>query len=349
MNYLSEQQILIMLSNWVQIINFRRSGSQLLVEGYINPGTDPEFILQQFRGVVPKIGYYQVNSRDVFAVRLQSLRHKIPMLNLILLLLTICSTLFAGTLLAGFNPLQDFSLIVKGVPFSITLMLILGVHELGHFLMAKKNRVDASLPYFLPAPTFIGTFGAFIKMRAPVQKRRALVEIGAAGPIAGFLVAVPALFVGLSASKIMTTSATVGLKLGESIMMKIATWIMYPGLSDTMDIMLHPVAFAAWIGMLVTMLNLLPIGQLDGGHIAYALLGKWYKKIGWGALGAILILSIFSTNWLVWAVLVYLLTRMRHPPILDSNSPVTKYEKMLGIITLIIFILTFIPVPFQFQ
>jgi membrane-associated protease RseP (regulator of RpoE activity) len=348
MNYLSEQQILIMLSSWVQIINSRRSGSNLLIEGYLNPGVTPEYVLQQTRGAVPKINYYKINSRDVFAIRLKGLHQKIPVLNLVLLVLTICSTLFAGALLAGFNPLQDFSLIVKGVPFSLTLMLILGVHELGHFLMAKKNRVDASLPYFLPAPTFIGTFGAFIKMRAPVQKRRALVEIGAAGPIAGFLIAVPALFVGLSASTIMTASDTVGLKLGESILMKIATWIMYPGLSDGMDIMLHPVAFAAWIGMLVTMLNLLPIGQLDGGHIAYALLGKWYKKIGWSALGAILILSIFSANWLVWAALVYLLTRMKHPPILDSNSPVTKYEKLLGIITLVIFILTFIPVPFQF-
>lgn len=348
MNYLNERQILIMLSNWVQIINSRRSGNNLLIDGYINPGVTPEYVLQQTRSAVPKISYYKINSRDVFAIRLKGWRQKIPLLNLILLVLTICSTLFAGTLLAGFNPLQDFSLIVKGVPFSLTLMLILGVHELGHFLMAKKNQVDASLPYFLPAPTFIGTFGAFIKMRAPVQRRRALVEIGAAGPIAGFLIAVPALFVGLSASTIMNTPNTVGIKLGESILMKIATWIMYPGLTDAMDIMLHPVAFAAWIGMLVTMLNLLPIGQLDGGHIAYALLGKWYKKIGWGALGAILILSIFSANWLIWAALVYLLTRMRHPPILDSNSPVTKYEKMLGIITLVIFILTFIPVPFQF-
>lgn len=349
MNYLNEQQILIMLSNWLQIVNSRRRGNTLLVEGYLNSGVDPEFILQQTRGAVPKVSYYQVNSRDVFTIRLKSLHHKIPMVNLILLLLTICSTLFAGALLAGVNPLQDFSLLSKGGPFSLTLMLILGVHELGHFSMAKKNRVDASLPYFLPAPTFIGTFGAFIKMRSPVQKRRALVEIGAAGPIAGFLVAVPALFIGLSASEIMITADTVGLKLGESILMKIATRIMYPGLADTMDIMLHPIGFAAWIGMLVTMLNLLPIGQLDGGHIAYALLGKWYRKIGWGALGAILILSLFSANWLIWAALVYLLTRMKHPPILDSNSPVSKYEKMLGIITLIIFILTFIPIPFQFQ
>jgi membrane-associated protease RseP (regulator of RpoE activity) len=248
----------------------------------------------------------------------------------------------------GVNPLQNPLLIVRGIPFSVTLMLILGVHELGHFLLARKHKVDATLPYFIPAPTIIGTFGAFIKMRSPVRKRRALVEIGAAGPIAGFLIAVPSLFIGLALSTITMDSGDIGLKLGESILMKIATWIMYPQLTDNMDIILHPIAFAAWIGMLVTMLNLLPIGQLDGGHIAYALLGKWYKIIGWGSLGIILILSIFSINWLLWAALVYFLTRMKHPPIMDEYEPVTQYEKTIGLVALIIFILTFIPIPFRF-
>lgn len=247
----------------------------------------------------------------------------------------------------GSNPLKAPLSLVQGIPFSLTLLLILGIHELGHYRFARKHHVDATLPYFIPAPTIIGTFGAFIKMRQPVRNRRALLEIGAAGPIAGFLIAVPALFIGLSLSEVVPAAQEGGIQLGESLMMKLATWIVHPGLGEGQDVVLHPVAFAAWIGMLVTMLNLLPIGQLDGGHIAYALLGKWYKKVAWGALGAILILSIFSPNWLVWAALVFFLIRVKHPPIYGSLTKPTRYEISIGVIALVIFVLTFIPVPFR--
>ncbi|HCK99079.1 MAG TPA: hypothetical protein DHW42_03110 [Candidatus Marinimicrobia bacterium] len=348
MNEYKKQQTLLLLSNWVQITEVAENRATLIVEGYLKPGGTVEEIRRQTKGLIYKIQHRQENSRDIFTIRFQPGVGNIPRINLVLFIATIFTTLLAGSMMAGVNPLQNPVLIIRGIPFSVTLMLILGVHELGHFLMARKHKVDATLPYFIPAPTIIGTFGAFIKMRSPVRKRRALVEIGAAGPIAGFLVAVPALFIGLALSRITTDSGEIGLKLGESILMKIATRIMVPDLTDNMDIILHPVGFAAWIGILVTMLNLLPIGQLDGGHIAYALLGKWYKKIAWGSLGVIIFLSIFSINWLVWAVLVYFLTRMKHPPIMDEYEPVTQYEKMIGIIALIIFILTFIPVPFQF-
>jgi membrane-associated protease RseP (regulator of RpoE activity) len=348
MNDYKKQQTLLLLSNWVQITEVTEKRETLIVEGYLKPGETVEEIRRQTKGLIYKIQHRQRNYRDIFTIRFQPGVGNIPRINLVLFIATIFTTLLAGSMMAGVNPLQNPALIIRGIPFSVTLMLILGVHELGHFLMARKHKVDATLPYFIPAPTAIGTFGAFIKMRSPVRKRRALVEIGAAGPIAGFLVAVPALFIGLALSKITTDSGEIGLKLGESILMKIATRIMVPELTDNMDIILHPVGFAAWIGILVTMLNLLPIGQLDGGHIAYALLGKWYKKVAWGSLGVIIFLSIFSINWLVWAVLVYFLTRMKHPPIVDEYEPVTQYEKMIGIIALIIFILTFIPVPFQF-
>jgi len=348
MDEYKKQQILVLFSNWIQVTGVAENKDALVVEGYLKPGQTVEDIRRKTRGIIHKIHHKQENYRDIFTIRFQPTVGNIPRINLVLFIMTIFTTLFAGSLMEGVNPLQNPVLIVRGIPFSVTLMLILGVHELGHFLLAKKHKVDATLPYFIPAPTIIGTFGAFIKMRSPVRKRHALVEIGAAGPIAGFLIAVPALFIGLALSTIMMDSSDIGLKLGESILMKIATFIMYPQLTDNMDIILHPVGFAAWIGMLVTMLNLLPIGQLDGGHIAYALLGKWYKKIAWGSLGVLLFLSIFSINWLVWAVLVYFLTRMKHPPIMDEYEPVTQYEKMIGIIALIIFILTFIPIPFRF-
>ncbi|MBN2602076.1 MAG: site-2 protease family protein [Candidatus Marinimicrobia bacterium] len=343
-----KQQILIVFSNWMQVTEVRESKHSLIISGFLKPGETADAIRLKAKQLAPHIRHAREGYTDVFTIRFQKTIFGIPRINLLLFIATIFTTLFAGALMEGVNPLASPLTLFQGVPFSVTLLLILGVHETGHFLLARKNHVDATLPYFLPAPTIIGTFGAFIKMRSPVRRRRALVEIGAAGPIAGFLVAVLALFIGLSLSTVTPKLTEMGVQLGESILMKIATAIIYPGLSDQMDIMLHPVAFAAWIGMLVTMLNLLPIGQLDGGHIAYALLGKWYQKIAWSALGGILILSIFSPNWLVWAVLVYFLTRMKHPPIMDEDAPVTRYEKTIGIVTLLIFILTFIPIPFKF-
>ena len=342
------QQILVTFSNWMQVTGVRENKHTLTVSGFLRPGESPESVQNKAKHLSRKIHYIRDGYTDQFTLNFQNTLLGIPRINLLLFIATVITTLFAGALMEGVNPLENPLLILRGVPFSITLLLILGIHESGHFLMSRKHRVDATLPYFIPAPTIIGTFGAFIKMRSPVKRRRALVEIGAAGPIAGFLAAVPALFIGLSFSTIVPKSAEMGVQLGESLLMKIATFLIFPDLGDQMDVVLHPIAFAAWIGMLVTMLNLLPIGQLDGGHIAYALMGKWYKPIGWGALISILVLSIFSANWLVWAALVYFLTRMKHPPILDGHLPVTQYEKVIGIIALVIFILTFIPIPFKF-
>jgi membrane-associated protease RseP (regulator of RpoE activity) len=255
----------------------------------------------------------------------------------------------AGSLMEGVNIFKNIAGILEGIPFSVTLLLILGTHELGHYLSARKHSVDASLPYFIPAPTFIGTFGAFIRIRSPIQKRNALLEIGAAGPLAGFMVAVPALFIGLSQSKIVfPKELETGIRLGDSLLMKFATWITFPGLPENADILLSPVAFAAWIGLLVTALNLLPIGQLDGGHIAYAILGKKHERIAQLAFLALIPLGIFlSINWLVWAALIFFLIRIKHPPILDIQSSLDNRQLALGLFSLLIFILTFVPQPFQ--
>lgn len=335
----------------MQIIRVGEKEDNLIIEGYIFPDASLRKIMKHSRGLIRSIRKISSDRNDIFVVKPAKNRLAIPRINLLLLFLTILTTIAAGALMEGVNLFRTPQLYWKGIPFSITLMLILGVHELGHFLTAKKHHVDASLPYFIPAPTLIGTFGAFIKMRSPVRNRLALVEIGAAGPIAGFIVAVPALFIGLALStmmmKVTMVTGEMGIRLGDSLLLKIATQILYPGLPETMDIMLHPIAFAAWIGMLVTMLNLLPIGQLDGGHIAYALLGKWYTKVAYGSLAVILILGIFSTNWLVWAALVFFLIRVKHPPITDVSSPLSRREIVIGVIALVIFLLTFIPVPFR--
>ena len=197
----------------------------------------------------------------------------------------------------------------------------------------------------------IGTFGAFIKIKSPIYKKDALLQIGAAGPIAGFIIAVPALLIGLKLSNVVEkVDINNAIMLGDSLLMKFLTWMTYPNLLETQDIMLHPMAFAGWIGLLVTMLNLLPIGQLDGGHIAYAMLGKKQNIFGKLAFSALIPLSFISLNWLFWGLLIFFLMRSaKHPPIHDINIPLSKFNKRIGYICLIIFILCFIPAPFNIQ
>ena len=277
---------------------------------------------------------------------------KIPRVHWILFLLTVFTTLLAGAIMEGAQILDNPLDLIKGVPFSFTLMFILGTHEFGHYYYAQKHKVDASLPFFIPAPPFlflIGTFGAFIKIKSPIYRKDALLQIGAAGPIAGFIIAVPALILGLFLSDIVEKSDIQGaLILGDSILMKILTWVTHPDLMESQDIMLHPIAFAGWIGLLVTMLNLLPIGQLDGGHVAYAMLGEKQKLIGQAAFILLVPLSFFSINWLVWGLLLLLLMRtVKHPPIQDIHIPLSESDKRIGYICLLIFILCFIPAPFK--
>lgn len=276
----------------------------------------------------------------------------IPKIHLVLFFLTVFTTLLAGALMEGAKILENPLELLKGIPFSFTLMFILGTHEFGHYYYAQKHKVDATLPYFIPAPPFlflIGTFGAFIKIKSPIYRKDALLQIGAAGPIAGFVIAVPALIIGLLLSDVVEKNNIQGaLILGDSILMKILTWITHPKLMDTQDIMLHPIAFAGWIGLLVTMLNLLPIGQLDGGHVAYAMFGKKQRLIGQIAFIFLIPLSFLSINWLIWGLLLLILMRsVKHPPIQDIHIPLSDTDKRIGYICLLIFIVCFIPAPFK--
>ncbi|MBO8131962.1 MAG: site-2 protease family protein [Candidatus Marinimicrobia bacterium] len=342
-----KKKIVVKLVNWIKIIKIDDRGDRLIVEGLLYPGTNVDDILCELKEDVESIKTYKYDTVDVLEIILRKEKVRIPKVNIILFILTLLTTLLAGTMMAGENPFKNPLNIYKGIPFSFSLLLILGIHEIGHFLMAKKHGVEATLPYFIPAPTFIGTFGAVIRIKSPIQNRKALIEIGAAGPIAGFLVALPLLFIGLHLSDIVYNLPNTGLKLGESLIMKIAIGIVFPGLEENADIVLHPIAFAAWIGMIVTMLNLIPIGQLDGGHITYAIFVNQYNKIQWVAFALLILLGFFSLNWLVWAALVFFLIRMRHPPVFDYHRPLTNKEKIIGVIALIIFILTFVPIPFK--
>ncbi|NVM01439.1 MAG: site-2 protease family protein [Candidatus Helarchaeota archaeon] len=278
-------------------------------------------------------------------------KKRIPYINIILLLITIFTTLVAGALIEGANIISDFSSLKIGIPFSFTLISILGFHELGHFVVSRLHGVKATLPYFIPAPPpffFIGTFGAFIKVKSPIYDKKTLLDIGAAGPIAGFLIAVPSIIWGLQISEVKEVLPGQGLKLGNSLLLYIAEKIIYGDIPPGYDIHLGSVAFAGFIGLLVTAFNLMPIGQLDGGHIAYALFGNKQRIIA-----KIFFLSLFVLGfvcwlgWLVWAFLVYAIG-FRHPPTAYDFIDIDKKRKIIGYICVGIFILCFTPIPFSF-
>jgi len=251
---------------------------------------------------------------------------------------------------------HDPQSLAAGLPFSITLLVILLAHEAGHYLAARYYRVDASLPYFLPMPifTFIGTMGAFIRIRSAILSRKSLFDIGVAGPVAGFVMLLAPLATGVSLSRIVPGIAERGeVVLGTPLLLRLVEMAQFPGV-PTANISLHPVAYAAWVGLLATAMNLLPIGQLDGGHILYSFIGGWAKYtsrifiVGLASLG---VYQIFTTSykagysWLLWAVLLTIFGA-RNPSIYDPR-PVTGGRVWLGLFALVMFVLCFTPVPLR--
>jgi membrane-associated protease RseP (regulator of RpoE activity) len=238
-------------------------------------------------------------------------------------------------------------LLLDGLAFSLTLMTILLAHELGHYFACRYYGIDASLPYFLPAPSPIGTLGAFIRIRSPIYTLRALFDVGVAGPLAGFVMLVPALAIGMANSKVIPGIAERGdMIFGVPAIQRLMEWLVFPGVPSA-DIYLHPVARAAWVGILATALNLLPIGQLDGGHILYAFAGRWHKLLSRLFVVALVPLALYtrSWSWLVWAVLLFFFA-LRHPVICDVGR-LGRKRVALGLAALAIFLLTFTVVPIR--
>ena len=239
---------------------------------------------------------------------------------------------------------HDPHYLLAGLPFGLCLLTILTAHEMGHFLAARHYRVDVTLPFFFPAPTLIGTLGAFIRIRSNVPTKRAMFDIGIAGPIAGFIALIPALAIGVAMSKVIPGIAVRGdLVFGTPLILRLFEWVRFPSVSPA-DLYLHPVARAAWAGLLATALNLLPIGQLDGGHILYAIVGERMKLLSYIFIGALIPLGIFfAYSWLVWAVLLFFVAR-RHPSIPDQR-PLDRVRRRLAWVALAILILSFTPSP----
>jgi membrane-associated protease RseP (regulator of RpoE activity) len=269
-----------------------------------------------------------------------------------LFVLTVLTTLISGARLEGVDPLVRPLDLLKGVPFSFTLMGILFVHEMGHYLVSKHYGVRTTPPFFIPGPWFpfgIGTFGAFIRMRSPILRKRALLDIGAAGPIAGFVVALGAVIVGLKLSIVIEAdSFQHGYTYGSALLFSALAHLLLQ-VPDGYGVGLHPVALAGWFGFFVTSLNLLPIGQLDGGHIAYALLGKRHRAVSVAMVLVLLVLGFYGwPGWYVWAFLTTVLG-VRHPPIADEEISLGLRHKIVGWASFALFVLTFVPVPIDLR
>ncbi len=273
----------------------------------------------------------------------------------LLFLFTVFTVLWAGAYQTNTNPLvgpwnflvDDPGSLWKGIPFAATLLGILVTHEFGHYVLSRLHGVPTSLPLFMPGlPHFVGTFGAIIRMRAPLTDRRALFDIGVAGPIAGFVVAVVALVIGLRLSTVVPIQGNYGMHLGEPLLLQFASWVVIGPLSPTADVILHPVGFAAWFGLFITSLNLLPIGQLDGGHVAYALLGERQRSV---AVALIPVLMVFGwigwKGWFLWVGLAGLMG-LAHPPVRNPGRELGAARVLIGWIALLIFAVTFSWEPF---
>jgi membrane-associated protease RseP (regulator of RpoE activity) len=279
-----------------------------------------------------------------------------PGLSLGLFLLTVLSTLIAGGLWAGslpfvtFDPLRNPVHLLDGVPFAATLLGILGTHEFGHYFTARSYGASVSLPYFIPAPPPLpfGTLGAVIVMRSPARDRNSLFDIAVAGPLAGLAVAVPLLVLGLTWSQVGPVPPD-ALSFGDSLLMRFLTYLVFGRIPEGMDVFIHPVAMAGWVGLFVTALNLFPVGQLDGGRIAYALFGARHRQVSIGTFLTLIALgAVFrSMNWVVFAGLVALLIGFHHAPPLDDVTPLSPRRYALGVGCLVLLVLLIPPVPIQ--
>jgi membrane-associated protease RseP (regulator of RpoE activity) len=267
----------------------------------------------------------------------------------------ICVALFLATALS--------TALTNGPAYAAAVMVILLCHELGHYFMCRRYRVRSTLPFFIPffplrlpfaqlpvlASPF-GTFGALILMRQRIASRKAVFDIGIAGPLAGLVPSIAALAYGLAHSTLVPTPVP-GLgsvSLGDSLVLLGLQALIHPHPPPGMELMLHAVGYAGWAGLFLTSLNLLPVGQLDGGHVLYGLLGRRARLATWSVLAGVIVLAMFRHEWFVLAALLLLFARRGHPPAYDEEIPLDARRRALGIFAMVIFVITFTPMPFSF-
>ncbi len=269
-----------------------------------------------------------------------------PWINVLMLLGTLLTTVGVGGMtvasMMGINPIDLTAILQTGIPFGVSMLLILGVHELGHYIAARRHGLAVTLPFFIPVPFGLGTLGAFIQMRGAVENKRVLFDVGLAGPIAGLLVAIPLFVVGL----LMATVGDAGVPPTRSYLTQMIIDLMRPAAS-TRGIEMNAVLIAARLGLIITAMNLLPVGQLDGGHIAYAALGRqWARWVGWATIGLMLVLGLrVSFDWFIWLTFA-LFSGTRHAAPLDDITPLNLPRNVAFLATVILFLLLFTARPF---
>lgn len=267
----------------------------------------------------------------------------------VLFLVTCLTTTGAGALLAGHDPLASMGDFLTGIPYSFALMLILTAHESGHYFVSRRYGVASPLPWFIPAPTLIGTFGAVIRLRRLPGSRVALFDIALAGPLAGLIPSVISLAIGIRMSPTLPAGVppTSGLEIGESILFHFMSHLLSPDAHGNATLLLSPVGFAGWVGLLVTALNLIPVGQLDGGHLAWALLGDKSRNILWVVFPLLVYLGWRGwKGWWIWAVLL-LIMGVTHPTLDSRDESIPPSRVAWGIIAVIIEVLVFVPDPLR--
>jgi len=292
-------------------------------------------------------------------------------LNILLFVVTIFTTMTAGAMLAGKDFFQDFSLIIYGWKYSFAVLAILTSHEMGHYIAARWHKIKVTLPYYIPLflPGFhFGTMGAFIKLKSPIPNRRGLLDVGVAGPLAGFVLSLIFLSIGFATlpnfEGIVAYVETihpwdmqggVNIILGKSLLFSFFNDVIGGGRLPMNEVYHFPFIFAGWIGILVTAINLIPIGQLDGGHILYSLIGDKARKVGLISFFALFILNLYllveflSAIWVLWIILILILIRFRHPPTMNDAIELTPLRRYLGWLCLFIFAICFIPMPLHIQ
>lgn len=281
---------------------------------------------------------------------------------LILFLLTVISTLAVGAEFARsyaqnrepfsedqnpfatmLVPFEHPEMLLLGVPFSFTLLAILFTHEMGHYVACKIYGIDVSYPYFIPAPTLFGTFGAFIRIRSPITTRRALFDVGLSGPVAGFLIAAPAMAFAVATSRVVPgVEITAPMIFGNAPLTSLFIEMFHPNVNPSW-VLLSPVGRAAWVGFFATALNLLPVWQLDGGHIVYSLTSRYHHRISLGVAGILLVLGALAwSGWYLWGGLLLILNlRFRHPPVYDHWEPLDPSRRVWAVAALAIFLACF--------
>jgi Zn-dependent protease len=265
--------------------------------------------------------------------------------NAVLLALTVLSLLFVGAVQATGEATGE---LWRGIPYALSIILILGSHELGHYFAARYHKVQVTLPYFIPMPFgFFGTLGAFIQLREPMRNRKVLFDVGVAGPLVGLIFAIPILFIGLATSNVEPLPDQ-GIVEGDSLLYMSAKYIVFGERlpNNNEDVLINQLALAGWTGLFITGLNLIPLGQLDGGHVIYTLVGKYAQRLYLPLVGGFLVLSYFNQAWLFWTILLLMLGRVYAVP-LDTVTQLDPRRRWLGYVAMVVFVLVFVPNPLR--